>query len=259
MRRRSSRSTSARTTPRSPDLDAVRARADAAGILLDFDGSLADIVARPELARPTDGARETLQALVRRYRLVGILTGRRSAELVTILDVPQLRFYGLYGLEQDAPELVAAIVPRAESAAAGVPEAWVEDKGASLAVHYRQAPDPARARAALLLALQPIASENGLELIEGKMVLELVPPGHPMKGGAIERLVGEHALAAVLYAGDDHADLDAFDALDRLHRRGVVTVKVAVRGAETPPALVRAADVVVEEPRGLVALLRQLA
>ena len=48
------------------------------------------------------------------------------------------------------------------------------------------------------------------------MVLELVPPDRPLKGGAVERLAREHGLRAVLYAGDDHADLDAFDALDRL-------------------------------------------
>jgi len=63
----------------------------------------------------------------------------------------------------------------------------------------------------------------------------------------------------VLYAGDDHADLDAFAALDQLARGGLDTLKVAVRGPETPAALVEAADVVVEGPTGLVALLGQLA
>ena len=176
-----------------------------------------------------------------------------------MLDVRHLRFFGLYGLEDEGPELVSALAPGVEAAASLVPEAWVEDKGASIAVHYRQAPDPAGARARLLVALQALATKGGLELLEGKMVLELVPPGRPMKGGAVERLAGAHALTAVLYAGDDHADLDAFVALDRLAERGVVAVKVAVRGPETPAALVEAADLVVDGPSGLVALLRQLA
>jgi trehalose 6-phosphate phosphatase len=227
--------------------------------VLDFDGSLSDIVARPELARPAEGAVEVLGELARRYRVVGIVTGRRSEEVAALLPVPHLRFLGLYGIEEDAPELVTALVPAVEAAAARVPEAWVEDKRASIAVHYRQAPEPATARARLLLALQPVATDGGLELIEGKMVLELVPPGRAMKGGAVERLVAEHALEAVLYAGDDHADLDAFGALDRLAARGLVTVKVAVRGPETPSALLDAADVVADGPGGLVALLRQLA
>jgi trehalose 6-phosphate phosphatase len=145
------------------------------------------------------------------------------------------------------------------AASSVVPEAWVEDKGSSVAVHYRQASDPAAAHAALLVALQPVATDGALRLIEGKMVLELVPHDRPLKGGAAERLVGEHALEAVLYAGDDHADLDAFAALDRLTRRGIDTLKVAVRGPETPAALVDAANVVVEGPPGLVAFLGQLA
>jgi trehalose 6-phosphate phosphatase len=112
----------------------------------------------------------------------------------------------------------------------------------------------------LVVALQPVATGAGLELIEGKMVVELVPPDRPLKGGAVERLVGEHALEALLYAGDDHADLDAFAALDRLSasKDVGVAVRVAVRGPETPLAMVEAADVVVEGPEGLVDLLRTL-
>lgn len=228
--------------------------------MLDFDGTLAEIVARPEHARPVDGARGALIELARRYRSVAIVTGRRSEEVAALLDVPHVTYVGLYGLEDVADELVTAIVPRVQTATVEIAEAWVEDKGVSVAVHYRQAPDPVSARAALLVALQPVATEAGLELIEGKMVLELVPPDRPLKGGAVERLVREHGLQEVLYAGDDHADLDAFDALDRLIGSGDVraAVRVAVRGPETPPALVDGADVVAEGPAGLVELLRTL-
>jgi trehalose 6-phosphate phosphatase len=257
-----SRSSSGTTTRRSraADLGALRARTSTGGLLLDFDGTLSEIVLRPELARPLEGVRETLADLARRYRLVGILTGRRAEEVAALLRVPHLRFFGLYGLEGvETPELVTAAVPLAARAAAEVPGAWIEDKGASIAVHYRQAPDPVRARAALLVGLTPVAVSSGLELIEGKMVLELLPPGRPRKGGAIERLAGEHELDAVLYAGDDHADLEAFAALDRLRSSGALVVKVAVRGAETPVALLEAADVLVDGPAGLLDLLRDLA
>lgn len=228
--------------------------------MLDFDGTLAEIVARPEDARPVDGARAALAGLAERYRTVGIVTGRRSEQVAALLDAPHVTYVGLYGLEEGANELVTAVVPQVQTATAEVPEAWVEDKGVSVAVHYRQAPDPVSARAALLVALQPVATEAGLELIEGKMVLELVPPDRPLKGGAVERLAHEHGLQALLYAGDDHADLDAFDALDRLIASGDVraAIRVAVRGPETPPSLVNTADVVAEGPAGLVELLRTL-
>ena len=208
--------------------------------------------------RPVDGAREVLVRLAGRYRLVAIVTGRRSEEVRAFMDVPHLVHVGLYGLEDDAPDLVTAIVPRVESAAAIVPGAWVEDKRVSIAVHYRQAPDPLAARSALLAALQPVATVSGLRLVKGKMVLELVPSDRPLKGSAVERLAREHGLRAVLYAGDDVADAEAFGALDDLSAEGVHAVRVAVRGDETPEALVRAADVVVEGPAGLVELLRSL-
>jgi trehalose 6-phosphate phosphatase len=228
--------------------------------VLDFDGTLAEIVARPEHARPVDGARDALVELVERYRTVAIVTGRRSEEVAALLDVPHVTYVGLYGLEDGANELVTAVVPRVQAATAEVKEAWVEDKGVSVAVHYRQARDPVSARAEIRVALQPVATEAGLELIEGKMVLELVPPDRPLKGGAVERLAREHGLQALLYAGDDHADLAAFDTLDRLIASGDVraAVRLAVRGPETPPELVNAADVVAEGPAELVELLRTL-
>src|SRR6185503_7109099 len=134
--RRRSRSSSGTTTPpsRRADLGALRQQADVAGVVLDFDGTLAEIVARPEHARPVDGARDALVELAGRYRTVAIVTGRRSEEVVALLDVPHVTYVGLYGLEDDANELVTAIVPAVETATAGIPEAWVEDKGVSVAV-----------------------------------------------------------------------------------------------------------------------------
>ncbi|MBI3648052.1 MAG: trehalose-phosphatase [Actinobacteria bacterium] len=240
-------------------LEAFRARAPRAGVLLDLDGTLAEIVARPELAGPTEGAREALEVIVARFALVAVITGRRAEEVASIVRVDGIRYEGLYGMQEAAPALAPGLLPLVERAAAVEPSAWVEDKGASLAVHYRQAEDAAAARSRLVAVLEPVARGAGLELAEGKMVVELVPSGRPRKGAAVERLVGEHALRAVMYAGDDLADLDAFAALDRLRERGLVALKVAVRGPETPPSLLEAADLVVEGPAGTVDLLRSLA
>jgi len=228
-------------------------------VFLDFDGSLARIVARPDQARPFPGAAESVGALVPRYRLVAVVSGRRSEEVAALLGVPGVRYEGLYGMGEAVPEAREALVDRVRVAVGMVPEAWVEEKGVSLAVHYREAPDPVRARTHLVAALRPVAADEGLDLVEGKMVLELVPAGRPLKGGAVERLVGEFGLSAALFAGDDVADLDAFAALDRLAARGLLAVKVAVRGDETPRSLVEAADLAVDGPEGLVGLLHRLA
>jgi trehalose 6-phosphate phosphatase len=255
-----SRCTSERITSTPPrPLDALRERAAAAGILLDFDGSLSAIVERPDLATAAPGAVEALAALVDRYRVVAIVSGRRSEELAGFLDVDGLAFFGLYGFEGAAPDIADAVTPLVERAAAMVPGTRVEHKVSSLAVHYRQADDPALARGALLPTLEEVASAHGLAVIEGKMVLELVPSGRPRKAGAVAQILGEHALEAALFAGDDVADLDAFEALDEARERGVVTVKVGVRSAEAPVVLLERADVVVDGPDGLVEMLRQLA
>lgn len=177
-----------------------------------------------------------------------------------MLDAPGVRLLGVYGLEDADHERVSgAFLERVRSAAAVVPVAWVEDKGAAVAVHYRAAPDHVAARERLMGHLAPLADAEGLELVEGKMVLELMPTDHPRKGGAVLRLAEEVGLRAVLFAGDDVADIEAFRALDRLESGGTSVVRVAVRGPETPAALLDAADVVVDGPPGLIDLLRRLA
>lgn len=229
-----------------------------AGVLLDFDGTLSPIVARPELARIRDGARDAIVRLVGRYAVVAIVSGRTGDQLRDLVGVDGVRLAALYGLADDAPPLSPQLIDDVRGAAAAIAGARVEPKGGSVAVHYRASEDPVGALAGLIGSLTPIANAAHLELLPGKMVLELVPAGRPLKEGAVERIVAEERLDAVLYAGDDVADIRAFEALDRLADRGIRTLKVSVHGRETPVALSDAADVVVDGPAGLVTLLRAL-
>jgi trehalose 6-phosphate phosphatase len=192
--------------------------------------------------------------------VVAIVTGRRAEEIAGMLDAPGVRLLGVYGLEDAEHEPATTdFVERVRAASAVVPAAWVEDKGASVAVHYRAAPDHVAARETLTRSLSPLADAGGLELVEGKMVLELMPTDRPRKGGAVLRVAEELGLRAVLFAGDDVADLEAFDALGTLASEGALVLRVAVRGPETPAGLLDAADVIVDGPVGLVDLLGALA
>ena len=229
-----------------------------AGVLLDFDGTLSPIVARPELARIRDGARDAIARLVGRYAVVAIVSGRTGDQLRELVGIEGVRLAALYGLADDAPPLSAQVIDAVRAAAAATPGTRLEPKGGSVAVHFRAAEDPVAVHADLVESLTPIASAAHLELLPGKMVLELVPAGRPLKEGAVERIVEEERFDAVLYAGDDVADIRAFEALDRLAERGIRTLKVSVHGRETPLALSDAADVVVDGPAGLVTLLRSL-
>jgi trehalose 6-phosphate phosphatase len=194
-----------------------------------------------------------------RVDLVAITSGRPTQQLRELIPVPGLVLVGMYGLgENQGRDRILACMADVERAAALVPEAWVEDKGVSLAVHYRAAPDPGRARALLSAALAGIASSPGLTLLEGKMVVEVAAGEVPGKGAAIRRLARDHSLAGCLFAGDDQPDLDAFAALDGLAAAGLSTLKVAVRTEETPGELISDADLVVDRPEGLVRLLSGL-
>lgn len=229
-----------------------------AGVLLDFDGTLSPIVAKPELARIRDGARDAIARLVGRYAVVAIVSGRTGDQLRELVGVEGVRLAALYGLAEQVMPLPDAVLASVREVASSVPGARVEPKGGSVAVHYRAADDAVAAQGLLEAGLSPVALAAGLDLLRGKMVIELVPAGRPLKEGAVERIVEEERLDAVLYAGDDVADIRAFEALDRLADRGLRTVKVAVHGRETPLALSDAADVVVDGPAGLVTLLRGL-
>lgn len=225
-------------------------------IILDVDGTLAPIAPRPERAAVPPEARQELDRLVGSYGLVGVVSGRPTAEVTRLVGVEGIRYEGLYGLE-GSPPISQDVTRRIEAAVAPIEGAWVEHKVVSLTAHVREASDPEDAERRLTAALTEIARQDGLEVVRGKRTIELAPPGS-RKGGAVERLVRESDARAVLFAGDDLPDLEAFDALDELASRGMPTVKVAVRGEETPDVLVAAADLIVEGPSGLVALLRLL-
>jgi trehalose 6-phosphate phosphatase len=235
---------------------------DRAGIFLDFDGTLSEIVARPDLAVALPGVADVLTSLRDRYPLVAVVSGRPSRTVRDLLPVPGLEVFGLYGLsraeERDGPSRMGAALHDVMRVVAGVPRAWVEDKGASLAVHWREAPDPERAGAVLTPELAAVARRHGLSVLPGKMVLELSAYPVPGKGAVVLRESRSRGLRGCLYAGDDVADLDAFAALEELAAGGMHTVKVAMRSPEAPAGLLERADVVVGGPADLLAILERL-
>jgi trehalose 6-phosphate phosphatase len=240
-------------------LERLRSDPPRAGLFFDFDGTLSEIVERPELAVPLAGVPDALAALAARFGLVAVVTGRPGADLSRLLPVAGVRVFGLYGAEGEAlPAITDDVRRRVAAVAAPVHGARVEDKGSSLAVHVREAPDPDAAEARLAAELRSLAAEVGLIVLPGRRVVELGPPGMGDKGRAVSTAAGELDLRAILYAGDDRADVGAFETLDRLRGSGVATVKIAVASSEAPDALLGGADLVVKGPTGLLDLLHGL-
>jgi trehalose 6-phosphate phosphatase len=234
-------------------LDDVRMQLASAAILLDFDGTLAPIVADPAAARPVPDAQPVLRALCERAALVAVITGRPERFVRSVLDVPQLEVVGLYGLGA-SPPLDPSVLAAVGEVAATVSGAEVEDKGVSVAVHVRRTADPDAAAAQLRPALLALAEANGLTAFEGKRVIELAPPG-ARKAGVVRQLLARAQPEAALYAGDDAEDAAAFAALAEA---GMPMCRVAVTASGTPERLIEVADVQVEGPEALMDLLRSL-
>lgn len=221
-----------------------------AAILLDVDGTLAPIVARPELASVPEGTRAELRRLVGKYALVACISGRTGEDAAHVVGVDGPVYVGVHGLEL-APEAERWREPLREFAA-GVD--WpVEDKGLAVVFHYREADDQDAAEAKLR-QVQARAAALGLDARFGRKVLEVRPPVAADKGTAARSLLRERGLRRALYTGDDTTDLDAFRGLDGLEH----AVRVAVASAEGPAELRAAADLVVDSPEALRELLRQL-
>ena len=111
-------------------------------------------------------------------------------------------------------------------------------------------------------ALARRAEEEGLVTHWGRKVLEIRPPVALDKGRGVRRLIEETpAIETAAYVGDDTTDLDAFAALEALVDAGRLryALRVGVRSDETPAPLEEQADLLVDGPIGVRALLHALA
>jgi trehalose 6-phosphate phosphatase len=142
---------------------------------------------------------------------------------------------------------------------AGAPEGtWTEDKGNAVAVHTRRAAHPQDALDALRGPLDALAARTGLTVEPGRLVIELRPPGTD-KGTALYSLVAQRSPGSVTFCGDDLGDAAAFGAVRALRASGIRGLTVCSSSAETAPELAAEADLVVDGPDGVVALLDGLA
>jgi trehalose 6-phosphate phosphatase len=249
--------------------DQVARQADRMALCLDFDGTLAPIVDDPEAAAPLPGTPELLGRLAGRFAAVALVSGRPAAWLAGRAAAPGVRYLGLYGLEeivdgrvvvaheaeQVRPAVRAALRELAADPAVVAAGAYVEDKGLSVGVHLRRVADPGGWAGPVEAAARDTAARHGLRVEPGKLVWELRPAVGFDKGDAVRRVVAEAGAQAVVMAGDDRGDLVAFRAVEELAASGLAGLRVAVRSAESPPELLDQADLVVDGPEGLRALL----
>ena len=252
-------------------------------VLVDFDGTLAEIQPRPEEAHARPDAREALSALAALPRTrVAVVSGRAVDDVRGRVGLDGIGYAGNHGLEIQTPErqfvhdaaegaasTVAAVCEDLRDRLADVEGALVEEKDLTATVHYRQVAgdDVDRVERAVREAVAAHALSGGadddatdeepagdtLRVEAGKQIFELKPPVAWDKGRAVEwlrdALVPHGASWHPLYVGDDVTDEDAFRAL-----AGVgTTVRVGPVDEST------AADYRVEDPEAVAALLAWIA
>lgn len=202
-------------------------------LLLDYDGTLAPIVARPFQARLPAGVRAVLRRLAGSPRVaLGVVSGRELSQLEHLIRLKNICYVGSHGLEwslpspgphQRAPRRwtrpVREITKELRQALCGLPYIWIQRKISSVAVHYRGANsrhvDVARRQIARILRRHA----TQFRLLEGKKVFEFLPVGRTAKGTAVRaleaRLRPRWGMPVVIYFGDDATDESVFASLGR--------------------------------------------
>lgn len=242
-------------------------------LLLDFDGTLAPIVARPDDACLIDGARAPIEVLRDRLGVVAFISGRRLADLERRVGIEGITYVGNHGMEFHTPHgtptraagvdewrpaLDAFISDqRVDGPACGVE---IEDKGATLSVHWRNAADTTAAETWLREVRRRDAEQAGLRITWGRAVMEVRPPVRVDKGTGAARVVVEAGARMAVFVGDDHTDADAWRVLRAMQDATQLKLGagVAVVSPETPEAVLAAAAARLAGPSAVVEFLEAL-
>jgi trehalose 6-phosphate phosphatase len=243
---------------------ALRAFVDRATVVaFDLDGTLAPIVAEPSQAFVPDEIGAALRRLARAAPLV-VVTGRGRADARERLRFRPRLLVGNHGAEglpgREIPERAYTRLGRGwetqlrslrpAAKAAGV---LVEDKGASLSLHYRNAPDRARARRWILRAVPHLTPPP--RVVHGKYVENLLPRGAPDKGEALALVMQRLGCRRAVFVGDDVTD----EAVFRLGLPAVFGIRVGRSPASAAPAYLRNQGEIARLIEELLALLQSLA
>lgn len=266
----------------SDNVEAIAGRAIAvlserpSGLFTDIDGTISPMAPRPDEALVEPAAREALRRIEQYLDLTGIVTGRALDVAQGLVQLPALAYVGNHGLEwsiggihEDNPAALASrdglreALAEIGSAATRLELAeglLLEDKRLSATVHYRQTPSPERFLEEMLPILTAVALEHDLQLVPGRMIMELRPSTGVSKGTALRDIIQRFGLKGVVFSGDDISDVEGFEVLRHLRDAGTIdALIIGVVGAETPVQVRNASDVQVANPTEMAALLGGIA
>jgi trehalose-phosphatase len=223
-------------------------------VAADYDGTLTPIVRRPGAARLDSRARRVLATLARTPGAhVAVLSGRALDDLRARVSVPGVFLSGSAGLETLDPrgrrrrylsagrELSGALRAALGDWCARFPGAWLEDKGPSLALHFRELAPRLQAGFLAGARRRAAAARPRARVLAGKRVLEVFPDVAWNKDSALRAWRARGGGGLLFYFGDDANDEPA---LAGAARRGGIAVAVGRVRTPTPYRVESPADVV---------------
>jgi trehalose 6-phosphate phosphatase len=251
-------------------LHAWRETPGSVAIFTDIDGTLAPIVPTPDMSEVSDELKELLGQLSERYLLVAGISGRKTEDALDLVGLADVVYFGNHGFEilrdgevEVTPEALPYLEKVQELEARAREEleplgAFVEEKGITASIHYRNAPPEVGERSVEFVKRE--GERLGLRITVGRGVVEARPPVRANKGTAVRTLVEEYSPERAMFIGDDTTDLDAFRELVALREEGVLKeiLRVGVASEEGPPEITAEADIVVDGVDGVGDVLRAL-
>ena len=244
------------------------------GLVLDFDGTLSELVDTPQDAVVHPDAAAALMRLAGELALTAVMSGRPAADVRDRVGVEGVAYIGNHGADRIVGRVVSVAadgagdesddIRRAMAAirvAVDEPGMVWEDKGFSATAHYRMVADEADVLARLESAVaRVLASSRTLEALWGNKILEIRRRGGANKGVALDALIRDWDLTGVIFLGDDTTDADALRMLRRRRAEGEVAgIGVAVMQQGTPAAVTDSADYRLDSVSEVAEFLKRLA
>ncbi len=209
--------------------------------LFDIDGTLLEIAATPSSVHVPSSLRRNLERLaILSDGATALVSGRSLKDLDRLFGALQLTMVGGHGAEirvwqngqadvKTAPPLSTRLRARLAAIEAIDSRLLVEDKGYSMALHYRRAPEREAAVRKAVAALEPEIAAEDLEILNGKAVIEIKRPDSD-KGTSVRALMAQPPFSQrrPIYVGDDITDEDAFAALPEFDGIGISVGRTVV-------------------------------
>jgi trehalose 6-phosphate phosphatase len=206
-----------------PAPGALAWRLDQCAILLDIDGTLLDLAPTPREVWVPPGLATTLRSLLARTSgALALVSGRSLNDIDLIFAPEQFPAVGGHGAEMristdseavatHAPPMDKELKRRLAAIAKLSPGILLEDKGYSLALHYRLAPHAEKAIYEAVSLIRADLPNAPIEVLPGKCVCEIKHSGFNKASGVLELMIHEPFRGRrPIFIGDDVTDESVF-------------------------------------------------